>query len=119
MRIIVVAAVAFLGGSLFGWICCAVFSANITDEKWEIMMDDLPEETEEVKNMNKIVICPYRTYTEVRPAILKGQGDVTVTGFMDCLREQCPAFRVEGEYSYRLGETEYTEHCLRLEGEKK
>ena len=41
MRTIVVAAVAFLGGSLFGWICCAVFSANITDEKWEIMMDEL------------------------------------------------------------------------------
>ena len=69
--------------------------------------------------MNKIKICPYRTYAEIRPAILKGQGDVTVTGFMDCLREQCPAFRVKGEYSYRLGETEYTEHCLRLEGEKK
>lgn len=81
--------------------------------------DDLTKETEEVKDMNKIVICPYRTYTEVRPAILKGQGNVTVTGFMDCLREQCPAFRVKGEYSYRLGETEYTEHCLRLEGEKK
>ena len=70
-------------------------------------------------DMNEIKLCPYRTYTEVRPAILKGHGDVTVTGFMNCLREQCPAFRVKGEYSYRLGETEYTEHCLRLEGEKK
>ena len=69
--------------------------------------------------MSVIRICPYRTYTEVRPAILKGHGDVTVTGFMECLREQCPAFRVKEEYSYRLEETEYTEHCLRLEGEGK
>lgn len=68
--------------------------------------------------MSVIRICPYRTYTEVRPAILKGHGDVTVMGFMDCLRDQCPAFRVKEEYSYRLEETEYTEHCLRLEGEK-
>ena len=41
MKIIVVAAVAFLGGSLFGWICCAVLSVNITAEEWEIMMDEL------------------------------------------------------------------------------
>lgn len=44
MKIIVVAAVAFLGGSLFGWICCAVLSANITAEEWEIMMDELEKE---------------------------------------------------------------------------
>lgn len=44
VRIIVVAAVAFLGGSLFGWICCAVLSANITAEEWEIMMDELEKE---------------------------------------------------------------------------
>lgn len=44
MRIIVVAAVAFLGGSLFGWICCAVLSANITAEEWEIMMAELEKE---------------------------------------------------------------------------
>lgn len=44
MRIIVVAAVAFLGGLLFGWICCAVFSANITAEEWEIMMAELEKE---------------------------------------------------------------------------
>ena len=41
LKIIVVAAVAFLGGSLFGWICCAVLSANITAKEWEIMMDEL------------------------------------------------------------------------------
>ena len=71
--------------------------------------------------MSKIEICPYRTYTEVRPAILKGHGDVTVTGFMDCLREQCPAFRVKKKprTGYRLDGTEISEHCLRLEGEKK
>jgi len=44
LKIIVVAAVACLGGLLFGWICCAVLSANITDEVWEIMMDELEKE---------------------------------------------------------------------------
>lgn len=44
MKIIIITAVAFLGGSLFGWVCCAVFSANITDEMWEIMMDELEKE---------------------------------------------------------------------------
>lgn len=69
--------------------------------------------------MSAIRICPYRTYTEVRPAILKGHGDVTVTGFMECLREQCPAFRTEEQYSYGLGNIDPNEHCLRLEGEGK
>ena len=41
MRIIVVAAVAFLGGSLFGWICCAVFSINTTNEEWKVMVEEL------------------------------------------------------------------------------
>lgn len=44
MKTIIITAVAFWGGSLFGWICCAVFSANITDEMWEIMMDELEKE---------------------------------------------------------------------------
>lgn len=44
MKIIVVAAVAFLGGSLFGWICCAVLSVNISDEEWEMMMGELEKE---------------------------------------------------------------------------
>ena len=69
--------------------------------------------------MSAIRICPYRTYTEVRPAILKGHGDVTVTGFMECLREQCPAFRTEERYSYVLGDIDPNERCLRLEGEGK
>lgn len=42
--------------------------------------------------MNKINLCPFRTYTEVRPAVCIGHGDVTVTGFMNCLKEECPAF---------------------------
>ena len=67
--------------------------------------------------MSAIKICPYRTYTEVHPAILKGYGDVTVTGFMECLREQCPAFRTEERYSYSLGDIDPNERCLRLEGE--
>lgn len=63
MRIIVVAAVAFLGGSLFGWICCAVLSANITAEEWEIMMSLADwwyssfgeEETDEAKAIRKVL----------------------------------------------------------------
>ena len=41
MKIIVVAAAALLAGLLFGWICCAVLSVNVSDEEWEIMMDEL------------------------------------------------------------------------------
>ena len=44
MKIIVVAAVAFLGGSLFGWICFAVLSVNVSDEEWEMMMEELEKE---------------------------------------------------------------------------
>ena len=44
MKTIIIAAVAFWGGLLFGWICCAVLSANITAEEWEIMMDELEKE---------------------------------------------------------------------------
>ena len=69
--------------------------------------------------MNVIRICPYRTYTEIRPAIFKGQGDVTVTGFMECLKEQCPAFYVEKRNSFGLGKIVGDEHCLRLEDGKK
>ena len=58
---------------------------------------------------HEINICPFRTYSEVRPAILKGNSDITVTGFMDCLKEQCPAFIVEEGYTFRY------EKCKRLE----
>ncbi len=72
--------------------------------------------------MHEIKICPFRTYTEVRPAILKGQGDVTVTGFMDCLKRECPALRIKKtpRTGYgRIDGYDESEHCLRLEGEKK
>lgn len=44
MRTIIITAVALLAGLLFGWICCAVLSANITDEEWEMMMGELEKE---------------------------------------------------------------------------
>ena len=44
MKITIVAVVAFSVGLLFGWISCAVLSANITAEEWEIMMDELEKE---------------------------------------------------------------------------
>lgn len=44
MKTIIITAVAFLGGLFFGWICCEVLSANITDEEWKIMMAELEKE---------------------------------------------------------------------------
>ena len=67
--------------------------------------------------MNKTIdICPFRTYTEVRPAMTVGHGDVTVTGFMPCLKDKCPAWRMEERYSFRIHAAETEEHCKRLEG---
>lgn len=63
----------------------------------------------------EISICPFRTYTEVRPAIMQGQGDVTVTGFMDCLKSKCPAWYVKEEYIPCTGVGIMKEHCKRLE----
>lgn len=57
----------------------------------------------------EITICPFRTYTKVEPAMLRGNSDVTVTGFMGCLKEQCPAFVVEEGATFRH------EKCKRLE----
>lgn len=41
MRTIIIAAVALLAGLLFGWICCVVLSVNVSDEEWEMMMEEL------------------------------------------------------------------------------
>ena len=73
-------------------------------------------ELDEEKPMGtkKIKVCPYLTYTEVRPAILKGHGDVTVMGFMDCIKEDCPAFyrkQTGGESATPI----FEERCRRLE----
>ena len=65
--------------------------------------------------MNEIKICPFRTYTEVRPAIMQGQGDVTVTGFMDCLKQDCPAWVKIEESIPCTGKTRFVEKCKRLE----
>ena len=57
----------------------------------------------------EISICPFRTYTETIPAILKGQSDFVRTEFMPCLKNKCPAF-----YTIRAN-TFIDEHCKRLE----
>ena len=64
---------------------------------------------------NEIKICPFRTYSEVRPAIMQGQGDVTVTGFMNCLKQDCPAWSKEEESIPCTGRTRFVEKCKRLE----
>ena len=66
--------------------------------------------------MREITICPFRTYTEVRPALTVGSGDVTVTGFMDCLKSKCPAFESFDKPIPCTGMTETVEICKRLEG---
>lgn len=83
-----------------------------TCEHYDIF-NEPPESIDEEEDMGtkEIKVCPFRTYSEVRPAILKGQGDVTITGFMDCLKEDCPAFRIDS--------MDHSEHCLRLVGEQK
>ncbi len=45
----------------------------------------------------KLNICPFRTYTGTKPAIMRGQGDIIVTGFMECLEHKCPAPEVYRE----------------------
>ena len=63
----------------------------------------------------EISICPFRTYTETRPAIMQGQGDVTVMGFMECLKGKCPAWYSKSEYIPGIGVGIMKEHCKRLE----
>lgn len=63
----------------------------------------------------EISVCPFRTYTEVRPTLIYGQGDVTVTGFMDYLRSTCPAWYSESKYIPWTGVWIIKEHCKRLE----
>lgn len=47
----------------------------------------------------EIKICPFRTYTEAFPPILKGNGEVVRSYFEPCLKEKCPAFYVShGEH---------------------
>ena len=63
----------------------------------------------------KLNLCPFRTYTETRPAIMQGQGDIIVTGFMECLEHKCPAFYVTDEYIPSTGVEQFVEHCKRLD----
>lgn len=66
--------------------------------------------------MSKIQICPFRTYTESRPPALRGDSTITITGFMDCLKDSCPAFYRTEEYLPNTGgRTEIKECCRRLE----
>ena len=67
--------------------------------------------------MSRIDRCPFRTYSEVRLALMQGQGNIMVTGFMECLKDKCPAFYVEEKYLPNTGGlTERVEGCKRLGG---
>lgn len=66
-------------------------------------------------NTVEINICPFRTYSEVRPALAYGQGDVTIQGFMECLKAKCPAWYSRDEEIPCSGVSHTVEHCRRLE----
>lgn len=40
MKTIIITAVAFWGGLLFGWISCAVLSVNASDREWEDIVEE-------------------------------------------------------------------------------
>lgn len=72
-----------------------------------------------MSNKIKLKLCPFRVHGEREPSLtIEGAYYYSET-FMPCMGKECPAFWVKEEYSYRLGETEYAEHCLRLGEEKK
>lgn len=50
----------------------------------------------------EITICPFRTYTEVLS---------TVTNFMPCIKEKCPAWYSKDEYIPGTGVGIIKEHC--------
>lgn len=58
----------------------------------------------------EIKCCPFRVATEVFPAMLKGNGDITRASFEPCLKEDCPAF-----YVARGGYGQEYERCKRLQ----
>ena len=64
---------------------------------------------------DEIQSCPFLTYTEVRPAVMAGHGDVTVTGFMECLKSDCTAWYQKDEEIPCTGMYQTVEHCKRLE----
>ena len=41
MKLIIVACVSLFFGVIFGWMMCAVFSINTTNEEWEVMVEEL------------------------------------------------------------------------------
>lgn len=65
--------------------------------------------------MREIKICPFRIYTETRQAVMVGQGDITVTEFMECLKVKCPAWHNEYESIPASTKGVWVEHCRRLE----
>ena len=69
----------------------------------------------EVNMKNEIKICPFRTYQEVKPPLTYGMGEVTVTGFMKCLKQDCPAWSKEEDSIPCTGRTIFVEKCKRLE----
>lgn len=39
-----------------------------------------------------VMFCPFRVFTEVHPAMLRGNGDITSMQFYPCVGGQCMAF---------------------------
>lgn len=41
MKLIIVACVSLFFGVIFGWMMCAVFSINTTNEEWKVMVEEM------------------------------------------------------------------------------
>lgn len=60
-----------------------------------------------------IKLCPFRTYTKVKPK-MDGHADILATGFLECLKNDCPAWYQKDEEIPCTGIYQTVEHCKRL-----
>lgn len=70
--------------------CYAVEPAKKTIKS---LLKKIDAEIEKFDNEeDNIILCPDRVFTEVHPAILRGNGDCTSMQFYPCIRERCAAY---------------------------
>lgn len=47
-----------------------------------------------LKENGDFKLCPFRVFTEIRPAVMCGTGDITTQEFYPCAGESCIAYHV-------------------------
>lgn len=63
----------------------------------------------------EIKVCPFRTRTEVTHVMtMTGKKEATTTEFMECLKNDCPAWYEKDEEIPCTGIYQTVEHCKRL-----